>query len=265
MIARTEAEARARTWLARPDDPEPVLKVLEFEHGWIVRRDHSATGGIPPATPFPDTRQLVIDRETEDLMPWLVAPAPVVATQYSAARALTDRFPPDVTHLLLDAGWHPARDISHLVDAWVSRHDFLADLVFSVAARDFLREFGGLVLPQYGESDVIGRGPMSVLHPAPGPVPFREGATLPMVFPVGISSPIPGLDAPDQPAELVIDPAANLHLLHPDHRIHVAAGLDAAIVALIRRRGWSPDPHPTTGHHPDTVGGEPPAQEGRPA
>ncbi|WP_306206010.1 SUKH-3 domain-containing protein [Actinoplanes sp. RD1] len=241
MIARTEAEARARTWLAQHDDPEPPLKVLEFEHGWVIRRDHSATGGMPPAPPpFPDTRQIVIDRDTEDLVPWLVAPTPLVAAQYSAARALTTRFPPDVTHLLLDAGWHPGRDISGLVDAWARRHAVLADLVFSVAARDLLREFGGLALPQYGgpEEKVIGLGPMSVLHP--GDVLFTEGAAFDIpVFPVGISEPVPRGEVNEQPAELVLDPAANLYLLHPDHQHHVAAGLDAVITALIRRRGWS--------------------------
>ncbi|WP_305789926.1 SUKH-3 domain-containing protein [Symbioplanes lichenis] len=251
MIARSEAEARARTWLAQPDDPEPPLKVLDFEHGWVIRRDHSATGGMPPAPPpFPDTRQIVIDRETEDLVPWLVAPDPVVAAQYAVARARTDRFPPDVTHLLVDAGWRPGRDISDLVDAWARRHAFLADLVFSVAARDFLREFGGLVLPQYGgpEEKVIGLGPMSVLHPAPGDVPHAYAA---WGFPVGISEPVPRGEATEHPAELVLDPAANLYLLHPDHQHHVAAGIDAVITALIRRRGWSETlPEGTRHDHP---------------
>lgn len=138
---------------------------------------------------------------------------------------MTARFPADVHRVLHGAGWFPGRDISAAVEQWETQHaEVLAGLPFFPVVRAALREFGGLVLPQEG-------GFTSYLHPTGGGVGVEAAEGFAeeygnAVFPLGNNQ--------DGPAEIVMDEQGRVFFLHWAEDFFLGAGIDAALVALIR-------------------------------
>jgi hypothetical protein len=233
MITRDEALARARTWAAegKPDGP-PEISLHEFDLGWVAWSVRPAPSDATERPPVTGGQQIVIDRETGEISRWPSLPAEVIAKQYATTRAAEDRFPPDVRRVLDEAGWFPGRDISAAVDQWEIRYaETLSGLPFFPIVRAALCEFGGLVLPQYGRSGKIGAGFTSYLHPTGGGVGIEAAQVFAdeydnAVFPIGNSQ--------DGPAEIVMDQQGRVFFLHWAEDFFVGAGIDAALIALIR-------------------------------
>lgn len=238
MITRDEALARARTWAAegRPDVP-PEIGLHEFDLGWVAWPVRPAPADATEPPPVTGGQQIVIDRETGDISRWPSLPADVIAEQYATTRAAEDRFPPDVRRVLDDAGWFPGRDVTAAVGQWEIRYaDKLSGLPFFPVVRTALREFGGLALPQYGPGGKIGGGFASYLHPTGGGVGTEAAQGFAeeygnAVFPLGNSQ--------DGPAEIVMDEQGRVFFLHWAEDFFVGAGIDNALIALIRGNdGW---------------------------
>lgn len=242
MISREEALALARAWAAgdRPGPPTEV-GMHEFDLGyvaWAVPPKPADPARPPVVTGSP---RIVIDRETGELTQWPTLPAPVVAEQYTRERAAADRFPPDVRRVLEEAGWFPGRDVTTAVNHWLERFaGELAGLPLFPAARAALTEFGGLRLPQFGRNGEPGAGFTSFtsfVHPTRGGVVtdaariFAEEYYNP-VFPLGNNE--------DGPSELVIDAQGRVFMLHWADEFFIGAGVDAALVALIRGSELTP-------------------------
>ncbi|MDG4762751.1 SUKH-3 domain-containing protein [Solwaraspora sp. WMMD406] len=236
MISRAEALARARRWAAQ-DRPgaEPEVGLHEFDDGYVAWRVEPVPPDpqVPVATGQP---RVVIDRQTGELSVWPSLPAPVIAARYraehDARQAAVGRFAPEVRHVLQQAGWFPGRDVSASVDRWLASFaDELAGLSVFPAARSAMVEFGGLTVPQFGLHGEPGGGFTSYLHPTGGGVVtdaarvFAEEYDDP-VFPIGNHA--------DGPSELVMDAQGRVFLLHWAEEFFVAAGIDAALTALIR-------------------------------
>ncbi|GAB2931680.1 hypothetical protein GCM10027280_19230 [Micromonospora polyrhachis] len=239
MISREEALALARAWAAgdRPG-PAPEVGLHEFDLGyvaWPVLPAPADPSRPPAATGFP---RAVIDRETGELTQWPSLPAPVIAERYAQQRAVDHRFPPDVRYVLEEAGWFPGREVTAAVDHWRNRFaGDLAGLTFFPVARAALTEFGGLRLPQFGRNGEPEGGFTSYLHPTRGGVAtdaartFAEEYDNP-VFPLGNNE--------DGPSELVIDAQGRVFMLHWAEEFFVGAGIDEALVALIRGTELTP-------------------------
>lgn len=233
MITRDEALARARTWAAEGHPGGTgEIGLHEFDLGWVAWAMRPAPAD--PTQPPPETggQQIVIDRETGDISRWPSLPAEVIAKQYATSRAAEGRFPPDVRSVLEKAGWFPGRDVSAAVGQWEIRFaETLAQLPFFPVVRAALCEFGGLVLPQYGPSGSLGGGFTSYLHPTGGGVGVEAAEGFAeeygnAVFPLGNNQ--------DGPAEIVMDEQGRVFFLHWAEDFFLGAGVDAALVALIR-------------------------------
>jgi len=233
MISRAQALALARAWAGGDrDGPAPEIGLHEFDQGYVAWRIEPSPADPTVAPAATGTPRLVIDRETGTVSTWPSLPVPVIAAQYATRREAAGRFPPDVRHVLDEAGWFPGRDITAAVDQWVARFATeLAGMTVPPVARAALTEFGGLVLPQFGRDGEPGGGFASYLHPTRGGVVtdaarvFAEEYDNP-VFPLG--------NHEDGPAELVIDAQGRVFMLHWVDDFVVGAGIDAALIALIR-------------------------------
>ena len=234
MITRDEALARARAWAAegRPE-PAPEIHLHEFDLGWVAWPADGTTSEEPATPPASTgTPHVVVDRETGELSRWPSLPARVIAERYALTKAADSRFPDDVRTVLHEAGWFPGRDLTAGVDQWLARFaDDLSGLEFFPVVRDALREFGGLVLPQYGRDGEPGGGFASALFPTRGGVAtdaaraFAEEYDNP-VFPLGNNE--------DGPTELVMDAQGRVFFLHWAEHLFVGAGIDTAVTRLIR-------------------------------
>lgn len=236
MITRDEALARARTWAAeaRPSGPAEI-GLHEFDLGWVAWPVRPAPAD-PTATPSATGgQQIVIDRETGEISRWPSQPAPVIAARYAATRAADNRFPPEVRRVLDEAGWFPGRDVSAAVDQWEIRFaDQLFGLPFFPVVRAALREFGGLVLPQYDRRGGLD-GFASAVHPTGGSVVTSAARVFAdeydnAVFPLGNNE--------DGPAEIVMDEQGRVFFLHWAEEFFLGAGIDNALIALIRSNQW---------------------------
>lgn len=248
MITRDEALERARAWISEGREAVPEIGLHEFDLGWVAWPEIPAPADLsrPPAST--GGPQIVVDRETGEITTWPPLPAPLIAEQYAKSRAVQDRFPPEIARVLLDAGWFPGRDISGDVDAWARNHAG-ADTgwTFFPAARAALREFGGLDLPQYGPAQNLGGGFRSCTYPYPYPAggetprDSAEGFTDVFgveVFQIG--------DNEDGPAAIVMDEQGRVFLVHWADSFYLGAGIDQALVALIRGESgtWPTSAHP---------------------
>ncbi|PZG20391.1 hypothetical protein C1I95_09585 [Micromonospora craterilacus] len=234
MISRDEALAIARQWAG---ESQPVLDVtlFEFDLGYVACRVEPAapaTGGPPAPPPATGYSRAVIDRETGEVSQWPSLPWQTIAERYVQRRAAQARFPPDVRHVLEQAGWFPGRDFGAAVDHWMVRFaDELAGLDCPPIARNALVEFGGLRLPQFGRRGHLGGGFMSYIHPTRGGVvteaarDFAEEYDNP-VYPLGNNE--------DGPSELVVDAQGRVFMLHWADDFFVGPDVDSAIVKLIR-------------------------------
>lgn len=239
MISRDEALARARDWATagRPGET-PEVELHEFDLGWVAsRKEPRPTDPTrPPASTGSPT--LVVDRRTGEVSQWPSLSAPDIAARYAAHRAAEGRFPDDVRQVLEQAGWYPGRDVRAAVDHWLSRFaDELDGLDCLPTARAALDEFGGLRLPQFGLYDDstggvnLGGGFTSHLHPTQGGVTteaarvFAEEYDNP-VFPIGNNE--------DGPAELVVDAAGRVFMLHWADDFYLGPDIDTAVVNLVR-------------------------------
>ena len=242
MITRDEALARARAWAAegRPEGP-PEVELHEFELGWvawpILAIEPAAVTDGPPLPPTSTgTPHVVVDRESGELSRWPSLPAAVIAEQYAITRAADDRFPADVRQMLDKAGWFPGRDVTAAVSQWELRFaEDLSGLTVFPVVRAALREFGGLVLPQYGRNGEVDGGFSTAIFPTRGGVgtdaarAFAEQYDAP-VFPLGNNQ--------DGPAEIVMDEQGRTFFLHWAGFFRLGTSLDEAVVALVRGGDW---------------------------
>ncbi|GAB1640884.1 SUKH-3 domain-containing protein [Krasilnikovia sp. MM14-A1259] len=236
MITRDEALDRARAWMSVGRGDEPQIGLHEFDLGWVAwpvvpasddpTRPPAVTGGP----------QIVIDRETGEISRWPALPAPTVAARYATTRAAGNRFPADVSRVLVDAGWSPGRDVAAAVDAWAQETaEQLDPFPFFPAARAALAEFGGLVLPQYDGDGKLGGGFTSHLYPttagffADRAEGFDDDYGF-AVFPLGFSE--------DDGAVIAMDEQGRVFFLHWGDEFLIGADIDAAVVSLVRGGPW---------------------------
>ncbi|RIV34352.1 SUKH-3 domain-containing protein [Micromonospora radicis] len=236
MISRDDALAIARRWAdAGGAGSTPEIFLHEFDLGYVAWRAEPApavTDGPPappPATGYP---RAVIDRKTGEVSQWPSLPEQMIAERYARRRAAEGRFPPEARHVLESAGWFPGRDVTSAVDHWMVRFaKDLAGLDCPPMARAALNEFGGLVLPQFGNSGRLGGGFTSYIHPTRGGV-LAESAR---IFAEEYGNPVYPLgNNEDGPSELVIDAQGRVFMLHWADDFFVGPDLDSAIVSLIR-------------------------------
>ena len=234
MITRDEALACARSWAVRLwPEHTPEVGLHEFARGWVAWPLEAAPRDPAQASSSTGEPQVVIDRETGDLVRWPSSPAPVVAEKYTAMKAAGGRFPPDVRQALDDAGWFPGRDIPAAVGQW--EEDFagqLAGMTLYPAARAAMREFGGLSIAQFAAPD---GGDHSHIFPTGGGVDVDRAEGFMeeyqhAVFPLG--------NYQDGPAELVMDEQGRVFLLHWANDWYLGANIDAALISLVRRGRW---------------------------
>ncbi|MFY1635100.1 SUKH-3 domain-containing protein [Solwaraspora sp. WMMB335] len=239
MIDRDEALAMARGW-AGEHGTAPDVGLHEFDQGYVAwpigsTPGTAATAGAPGSSGPP---RIVIDRQTGEMTQWPPLPVAVIAQRYATERAADRRFPPDVRHVLETAGWFPGRDVTPMIDRW--RADWAAELdglVMTPAARTALTEFGGLTFPQFGADGEADAGFPTFVHPVRGGLVTEEARVFideydHQVFPLGGNS--------DGPSELVIDADQRVFMLHWAGYLFVAAGIDAALTALIRGGPFPP-------------------------
>jgi SUKH-3 immunity protein len=233
MVGREDAAALARERIGPGRHGEPVeIGLYEFDLGYVVWPMEPAPAD-PAAVPrSPGAARIVVDKQTGEVSLWPSLPVRVIAARYADARAAEARFPADVRAVLVTAGWSPGRDIGAAVDRWLARMAGpLRGSAPPAVARRALTEFGGLVIPQYGPTGVIGGGFTTRLHPIDGDFvtgylpDFGERIGSP-VFPLGYSE--------DEGADLVIDAAGRVFMLHWVGDLFVAAGIDEAIITLVR-------------------------------
>jgi hypothetical protein len=233
MISRDEALARARGWAVRLwPEHTPEVCLHEFALGWVAWPTPAAPRDPARAPSSIGEPQVVIDRETGDLVRWPSTPASVIAEKYTAMKAADDRFPPDVRQALDDAGWFPGRDISAAVDQW--EKDFagqLAGMTFYPAVRAAMCEFGALSIAQFAAPD---GGDHSHVFPTGGVGVDRAEGFMDKyqhtVFPLG--------DYQDGPAELVMDQQGQVFILHWANDWYLGANIDAALISLVCRGRW---------------------------
>ncbi|MBQ1027731.1 SUKH-3 domain-containing protein [Micromonospora sp. C95] len=233
MISRDEVLAIARDWANEQTTFDVTL--FEFDLGYVaclVEPVAAVTDGPPLPPPSTGYPRLVIDRETGEVSQWSSLPWQTIAERYTQRRAAEGRFPPDVRHVLEQAGWFPGRKFRAAVDHWMVRFaDELAGLECPPVVRAALVEFGGLQLPQFGRSGRPGGGFTSYIHPTEGGVvtvaarAFAEEFDNP-VYPIGNNE--------DGPSELVADAQGRVFMLHWADDFYVGPDLDSAIVKLIR-------------------------------
>jgi hypothetical protein len=146
-----------------------------------------------------------------------------------------DRFPPDVTDVLLRAGWVPGRDVQAHVVAWLENlledHPWVAEerAEALAAGRNILAEFGGLHVPLFGPGAETALLPFD-FHPGgdtPDPYAFehlseRLGSAL---FPLGTVA--------DGRFDLVVDGVGRVYLTGDVDR-YLGATIDEALVRLVR-------------------------------
>ena len=264
MVGRDEARTLAQGWAAtRTDVADPQIGLHEFEQGfvaWLVPAEPGAAAAGPPAEPDTDAAagppaaanppassgppagsgspRIVIDRETGEISEWPPLPVTLVAQRYATEQAAGRRFPPDVRHVLETAGWFPGRDVTAMIDNWSARWaDELAGLPMSPAARAALTEFGGLTFPQFGADGTADAGFPTFIHPVRSGLVTEEARVFVdehdhPVFPFGGNS--------DGPSELVVDAEGRVIMLHWAGYRFVAAGVDAALIGLIRGGPFPP-------------------------
>ncbi|MDG4773760.1 SUKH-3 domain-containing protein [Solwaraspora sp. WMMD792] len=258
MLGRDEALDLARQWATEHGadaGTDERIGLHEFEYGyvaWLIPTDDagSRTAGPPSAGP-PDeapspagsptgsgSPRIVIDGESGEVSQWPPVPVTVVAERYAAARAADRRFPPDVRPVLEAAGWFPGRDVSAMVDQWAGRWAAELDgLVMTPVARAALTEFGGLTIAQFGSDGTADAGFPTFVHPVRSGLVTEEARVFVdeydhPVFPLGGNS--------DGPAELVVDAAGRVLLLHWAGYQYVADDVDTALIRLVRGGPFPP-------------------------
>lgn len=256
MVGRDEARTLAQGWAAtRTDVADPQIGLHEFEQGFVAWLVPAGPDGTRPAPAGPDvdaagppagggppagsgSPRIVIDRESGEISEWPPLPVTVVAQRYATEQAARRRFPPDVRHVLQTAGWFPGRDVTAMIDNWSTRWaDELSGLAMSPVARAALTEFGGLTFPQFGADGTADAGFPTFIHPVRSGLVTEEARVFidehdHPVFPFGGNS--------DGPSELVVDAEGRVIMLHWAGYRFVAAGVDAALVALIRGGPFPP-------------------------
>lgn len=144
-----------------------------------------------------------------------------------------DRFPPDLSESLADAGWFPGRDIGAEIDAWAAANAaHPGGPALFPAARSALAEFGGLIV-----GDRAGRGFTSYLYPARSGVRLDRSPGLTeeygiAVFPLGVN---------EDDGEIVMDEQGRVFFLHWADRFYLGATIEQALVSLIRGGDWPAD------------------------
>lgn len=241
MLSRDQAEERAYAWLRLNESNEIEVSLHEFTLGWVAWVTAVVASSDPLERPDPvNGPRVVVDRETGTVVQWSRLPAEKIAEEYEALRASGERFPADIARVLNDSGWHPGRDVSAYVDAWLGQHTTeLAELIPFPAARAVLDEFGGLRIPQFGRSGDKLDGHASYLHP----MNLEPGGGLTTdevdglaeefdepVFPIGFNE--------DGPAELAIDAQGHVFFLHWADWYYLGTGFDTALINLVRGNQW---------------------------
>lgn len=245
MITQEEARATAQAWVGA-DGPE--IGMHEFDLGWVVWAE--VDDRIDPARPpqrLGDSRG-VVDRDAGEVFVYPPMPADDVAERHRWRKQAYQRFPRDVAHALLQAGWHPGRttpdaaldDFADLVPMLGEAGPDRPGFALHVAARDALREFGSLRVRGPGTEDVADG---SAAHPTTVTVSFPPAAR-PSDFHL--------LDGLDEDLGLVVAPLAAVHPdryedvgIDADGRVFsvssytgdallVAESVDDALVALLR-------------------------------
>ncbi len=234
MITPEEAADRARAWLGEGKDDQPEIGLYEFPGGWVSWIEPPpGPPGLPPAST--GGPQIVVDRESGDITRWPSISPSAVAEQYEKVRAATDRFPVDVARVLLDAGWHPGRDISPQIDAWVTANsDKLPGGRLADVPRAFLNEFGGLDFPQYGPHQHLGGGYDSTFHPMTENILLDRGQGIREEY--GITAYPIGINADD--AELVMDVFGRMFFVHWSDDFLLGHNPDEALINLVRGSEW---------------------------
>jgi len=146
IVNREEATELASRWLGG------AVELREFDEGWVAWPAGPGSEGVLPDR-VGDAR-VVVERETGVVTSW--PPLPVEEIIARRRTAPVGRFPEDVEAHLRKAGWYPGRSIpDEDIDRYAERlHDLTVDdppvLGVIDAAREVLREFGGLTIARPG-------------------------------------------------------------------------------------------------------------------
>ncbi|WP_306206003.1 SUKH-3 domain-containing protein [Actinoplanes sp. RD1] len=231
MITRDQAHDLAQARLSAGFDEPQEISLYEFDLGWVAWRtpEPVAPGSPPTSTGGP---QIVVDRETGDISRWPSISPSAIAEQYTAAHAEADRFPPDVHLILAKAGWHPGRNVSDTIDAWLERHaKFLREFPISDAARAALDEFGGLIV-----SSLVDRH-RALFYPAAERLATMRASGFAEEYEDEATYAGPGFPLAfheNGPSELVMDRLGRVFLLHWAEDFFLGHSIDEALITLCR-------------------------------